>query len=118
MSQVPAWPDYRDFGPIATDFCGVSPMQPPHRLKQHPFFDEIDLPSLMQDVFMYSNNLSIFIKEITIKKNKLVSTSALIGIKERLKQAKRNPLGKVGIEAEISRLEEQKADLELHMRKE
>ena len=88
------------------------------RLKQHPFFDEIDLPSLMQDVFMYSNNLSIFIKEITIKKNKLVSTSALIGIKERLKQAKRNPLGKVGIEAEISRLEEQKADLELHMRKE
>lgn len=82
------------------------------RLKKHPFFGEIDLPALMQDVFMYSNNLSAFINEIRVRKNKSVTASALLGIKERLKQMKRNPLDTPDLAAETSLLEEQKEDLE------
>jgi hypothetical protein len=88
------------------------------RLKQHPFFGEIDLPNLMQDVFMYSNNLGAFRKEIATQKNKSVIASAIIGITERLKQMQRNPRGKSGINAEISRLKEYKADLEMQLSKE
>ena len=88
------------------------------RLKQHPFFGEIDLPNLMQDVFMYSNNLGAFRKEIATQKNKSVIASAIIGITERLKQMQRNPRSKLGINTEISRLKEYKADLEMQLSKE
>jgi hypothetical protein len=72
----------------------------------------------MQDVFMYSNNLGAFRKEIATQKNKSVIASAIIGITERLKQMQRNPRGKSGINAEISRLKEYKADLEMQLSKE